>query len=513
MSVFWRMAAAGTAFWFGISGAHAEPVSREKVLAALPRLEAMAQQAVSDRAVPGLAIAIVHQDEVVYAKGFGLREVGKPDAVDADTVFQLASMSKPISATVVAALVSAGIVDWDSRIADIDPEFRLHGAYPSAEVTIRDLFAHRSGLPGTAGNDLEAIGFDRGEVMHRLRLVPPSSSFRAGYAYSNAGLTAGALAAARPTGKSWEDVSNEWLFRPLGMSMTSSRYADFVSRSNRAALHVDFGSGWTAAIKRDADVQAPAGGTSSTVRDLAQWMRLELANGKFGGETRIDAGALAATHEPLMARGNNPVTAAASFYGLGWTVDFGRHGLAWGHAGAFSVGGRSLVQLYPEAQLGIVVLANAFPTGAPEGLADSYFDLVFDGAISKDWTTAWDAAYRGLFGPAIEAAKATYAKPPADATPALPPAAYAGRYRNAYVGEASVVSENGAIELRLGPDGSHRYPMKHFDRDLFLVFPDPEMPDTPSTVRFTVGPDAVADAVTISFLDDNGLGRLTRSAD
>ena len=510
----WQYAAVSAALcWIGCGGALAEPVSRDRVLAALPRLDAMAQQLVANGAVPGLAIAVVHQDQVVFLKGFGLREMGKPETVDADTVFQIASLSKPVSSTVVAALVSAGIVGWDAKIADLDPAFRLHDAYPSAEVTVRDLFAHRSGLPGSAGNDLEDIGFDRETVMHRLRLVPPSSSFRAGYSYSNAGLTEGALAAAMPTGKSWEDVAEMRLYRPLGMTSTSSRHSDFLARGNRSALHVDVGQGWQAKIQRDADVQAPAGGVSSSARDLAQWMRLELSGGMLEGERLISADALAATHEPLMPRGHNPVSGATSFYGLGWNVEFGRHGLSWGHAGAFSVGVRTLVQLYPDASLGIIVLANAFPTGVPEGLADSYFDWVFDGQLSQDWLANWDGAYAGLFGPANEAAKAAFATPPEPPTAALPLEAYAGRYHNAYAGDAVITAEGGALVLALGPEGVRTYPLTHFDRDGFLAFPSPELPDTPAAIRFAIGPDGKAAAVTVEFLDENGLGTLARVKD
>src|SRR5262249_4527386 len=159
-----------------------------------------AQQAVDGGAVPGLAIAVVHEDEIIYLKGFGLRRTGKPDKVGADTVFQLASLSKPISSTVVAALASEGLLPCDSRIADLDPGFRLADPYPSSELTLRDLFAHRSGLPGSPGDDLEQIGFARTDILPRLRLVAPSSSFRAGYSYSNFGFTEGGVAAARAAG-------------------------------------------------------------------------------------------------------------------------------------------------------------------------------------------------------------------------------------------------------------------------------------------------------------------------
>lgn len=481
--------------------------------AALPKLESLAEETVRAGRVPGLAIAVVYEDEVVYLKGFGRRDVGKPDTVDPDTVFQIASCSKPISSTVVAALVSDGVIGWASRIADLDPAFRLADPYPTSQLTIRDLFAHRSGLPGTAGDDLETIGYDRAEILKRLRFVPPSSSFRAGYSYSNFGLTEGAVAAARPTGKSWEEIAEEKLYRPLGMTSTSSRHTDFLTHSDRAALHVRLDGAWTAKIDRNPDAQAPAGGVSSTVRDLAQWLRLELGNGVYDGKRLIAGSALDQTHVPLMTLGNNPVTGATNFYGLGWNLGFGRHGLRWGHAGAFSTGARTVVELYPQAKLGIVVLSNAFPTGVPDGLADDFADLVFDGKLEKDWIKPWDELYEGLFGPAVEAAKAAYAKPPAPATPALPPDAYLGHYFNDYVGDAVVMKENGAIVLKVGPNGASTYTMHHFDRDLFLTFPYAETPDMPSPVSFVIGADGKASAMTIESLNGNGLGTLHRKAE
>jgi len=491
----------------------AAELTREKVDVALKQLEGLADKLVAERQVPGLSIAVVYKDEVVYLKGFGLRDVGKPELVDENTVFQIASLSKPVSSTVVAALVSEGLLGWDSRIMDLNPAFALYNPYPTQQVTVRDLFNHRSGLPGTSGDDLEDIGFGRDEIMKRLRLIPPSSSFRAGYAYSNAGLTAGALAAAMPTGQSWEDVADQKLYAPLGMSSTSSRHADFAARPNKAALHIGSIGRWEAKLKRNADAQAPAGGVSSSARDLANWLRLELASGKFDGKPLIKADALAATHVPLMARGKNPVTGASSFYGLGWNVEFGRYGESWGHAGAFSVGARTLATLYPDQQLGIVVLTNAFPTGVPEGLADSFADVAFAGKVEKDWTTDWNATFAGLFGPALEAAKQAFARKPDPATPALPSTAYAGTYANAYVGQATVKAEGEQLTLSVGPDSAKSYPMQHFDRDMFLIYPDAEMADLPSPVTFAIGPDGKATSVTVDNLNSNGLGVMPRAAD
>ncbi|MEI9403791.1 serine hydrolase [Mesorhizobium argentiipisi] len=495
------------------NAASADPVTPEQITVALPKLEALAQGAVADGAVPGLAIAVVHNDEVVFLKGFGHREAGKPETVDADTVFQIASLSKPVSATVVAALVSDGVVSWNSKIADLDPSFRLADPYPTSELTIRDLFSHRSGLPGTAGDDLEDIGYDRATILHRLRFVPPLSSFRAGYSYSNFGLTEGAVAAARPTGKSWEEVADEKLYRPLGMASTSSRNADFIKHANRAALHVKVDGAWAAKIKRDPDAQAPAGGVSSTARDLAEWVRLLLGDGVYAGKTLIAADALDQTHMPLMTRGKNPVSGGESFYGLGWNIEFGRHGLSWGHAGAFSVGARTLVTIFPKDKLGIVILANAFPTGVPEGLFDSFADLVFEGKVEKDWIEAWDAIYAGMFGPVVETAKARFAAPPSAARPAAPANAYAGHYANDFIGDAVVSRAGDGLMLKVGPAGARSYSLTHYDGDLFLTYPDAETPDRPVGVSFVVGPDGKASAVTIGFLDDNHLGTLPRVGD
>lgn len=495
------------------TAAPADPVTPERVAAALPKLEALAEATVADGGVPGLAIAVVHDDKVIFLKGFGHREAGKPETVDADTVFQIASLSKPVSSTIVAALVSDGVVSWDSKIADLDPAFRLADPYPTSQLTLRDLFSHRSGLPGTAGDDLEDIGYGRATILDRLCFVPPSSSFRAGYSYSNFGLTEGAVAAAMPTGKSWEEVAEEKLYRPLGMASTSSRHADFVKHADRAALHVRVDGAWAAKIKRDPDAQAPAGGVSSTARDLSQWVRLVLASGAYAGKTLIAAEALDQTHVPLMTRGKNPVSGGESFYGLGWNVEFGRHGLSWGHAGAFSVGARTVVTLFPKEKLGIVILTNAFPTGVPEGLSDSFADLVFDGSVERDWIKAWDGIYNGMFGPVVEAAKAAYARPPSPPRPAAPASAYAGHYANDFIGDAVISSAGDGLVLKLGPDGAKSYSLTHFDGDLFLTYPDAETPDRPTGVSFVIGADGKASAITIDFLDDNHLGTLRRVGD
>jgi len=178
---------------------------------------------------------------------------------------------------------------------------------------------------------------------------------------------------------------------------------------------------------------------------------------------------------------------------------------------AHSAGGvRTLVQLIPSHRLGIIILTNAFPTGVPEGIAASISDIVFNGAPSRDWTAAWNGVFASLFGPAAEAAIAQYGKPPVNASPALPPDAYAGTYANDYLGQARVVADGDGLVLRLGPDGKINHRMIHFNRDTFTMRTSAEMPDVPSPLTFSMGGDGKALTLTIDALNGMGQGTLRR---
>jgi CubicO group peptidase (beta-lactamase class C family) len=209
-------------------------VTKEQVDKAIAELEKNAQAQIDDGTLPGLAIAVVFQDKVVYAQGFGVREVGKPEKVDGDTVFQLASVSKPLGATVVAALVGEGKITWDSKISDLDPTFEMYDPWVTRELTIRDTYAHRSGMPEHVGDLSEDMGYDRAQVLHSIRYQKPASSFRSKYAYTNFIMTVGGVSAARAYGLSWEDASKQKLYDPLGMNSTSSTFQDFMARANKA---------------------------------------------------------------------------------------------------------------------------------------------------------------------------------------------------------------------------------------------------------------------------------------
>src|SRR5213075_2735921 len=213
-----------------INGEERSHVTSEQITHAVQELQKFAQKQIQDNTLPGLAIAVVFQDKVAYAKGFGVRDVNTKTPVDADTVFQLASLSKPIGSTVIAALVGEGRITWDSKLSVLDPSFEMFDPWVTRIITIRDMYAHRSGLPEHAGDLLEDLGFTRAEILHRLRYQQPSSSFRSHYAYTNFGMTEGAIAAAKAYGLEWEDAAAQKSYKPISMTSTSSRYLDFVAR-------------------------------------------------------------------------------------------------------------------------------------------------------------------------------------------------------------------------------------------------------------------------------------------
>ena len=479
------------------------PVTLQQVEAALPKLEALTEQTLESTGTPGLAIAVVFDDQVVYLKGFGVRKMGEPQLVDPDTVFQIASVSKSMASTVVAGLVGDGVVGWDDRIVQHDPRFEMSDPWVTHEVTLRDMFAHRSGLPDHAGDLVEDLGYSREQVLYRLRFGKPGSSFRSEYAYTNFGLTEAAVAAAKADGKTWEELCETRLYEPLGMTSTSSRFADYQAAANRAWTHVRVNDRWVAKYVRDPDPQSPAGGVSSTVRDMAQWMRLQLGNGTIDGKQVISAEALGETHVPQIVSRQpaDPSTDHAGFYGLGWNVGYDALGrVRLSHSGAFAYGVATAVYLLPADKLGIAVLTNGLPIGVPEALCLSFLDLAMYGAVQRDYAALLAPIFAEVLEPKYDT---DYSTPPVPSSPPLPFEAYTGTYHNDYFGDIEIATENGGLVIKMGPDQT-TFPMQHWDRDVFHYQPVGENAGGLSGVTFTIGTSQKAAGIVVENLNVDG---------
>jgi len=474
---------------------------------AVAQIDRIASELMAESGIPGMAVAVVHGGNTVYAKGFGVRDTRTPDQVDADTVFQLASLSKPIAASVVAQQVGSGALGWDTPVIENLPWFALSDPAVSRMLTVGDLFAHRSGLPDHAGDLLEDLGYDRRAVLERLRFLP-LDRFRNSYAYTNFGVTAAAESVAAAAGMSWEDLSEQVLYRPLGMASTSSRFADYRARANKAVTHVrapgEADGAYRPRYTRDPDAQSPAGGVSASVNDVARWLAMILADGSHGGVAVVPPRALLPALTPQMV--SHPPSEPAErsgFYGYGFNVVTSSAArMQFSHSGAFALGAATNFIVIPSADVAIVALTNATPVGVAETLTAEFADLVEFGEVREDWRGLYAEAFAGM-GRAV--GELAGRQPPAAPAPARPLPSYAGSYANDYWGPATVTATDGALRLALGPR-PEVFALRHWDGDVFVfdVTSENAPPGSVSKAVFD------GDGLTLEYFDSEKMGTFSR---
>ncbi|MGP3684932.1 serine hydrolase [Streptomyces sp. IBSNAI002] len=472
----------------------------EAVAKAVDRLDRTVEDLMRRTGVPGVSVAVVHDDEVVHLKGFGVRRTGGRAAVGPDTVFQLASVSKPVSSSVVAGAFTDP-AEWDRHVTV--PGFSLKDPWVTGHVTAADLFSHRSGLPDHAGDLLEDLGYDQSYIFDHLRLEP-LTPFRASYAYTNFGLTAAAEAIARAKGTTWEKLCADTLFRPAGMTSTSTEFSAYANAPDRASTHVKNPDGtWSPRFVRNADAQAPAGGVSSTARDMSRWLRLQLAGGTLDGKRIIPADTLARTYVPeIVSQPPANPTARTGFYGLGWNVSYDAAGrLRLSHSGGFELGANTNVTMLPLERLGIVVLTNGAPVGLADAVALDFFDFAEHGKATADWLGLTGSVYQQMRD--STRSPTDYSDPPASARTAQDSAAYTGTYVSPYYGKATVTADaEGALTLSLGPKPL-RFPLAHYDGDTFSFETTGEYATGRTGVTFSDG------RLRVEYLDAEHLGTFT----
>ena len=477
----------------------------QAVAAAVQKLPGIVREVMRRTGVPGVAVAVVHRDRLLYAEGFGVRDVVQGGAVDADTAFQLASISKPLGATAVAAVIGRGVISWDTPVATLLPGFALADPWVSRQVSLGDLYAHRSGLPGDFGNDLNALGFDRQTILERARHVP-LAPFRLTYAYNNTGITAGATAAARAAGMGWAELTRELLFMPLGMTRSTFSEQEFRRMDNITVLHQKLNGRWMRGPLRHTDGLAPAGGASASVSDMARWLRLMLNDGRIDGTTVVAEGPLNLMRSLQIRSGGDP-SSGIDGYGYGIQVSVSNDSpLAWSHAGDFMEGGSTQFFLFPDLHLGIIVLTNGWPAGVPQAVIATFDDLVRLGRSSRDWLRVAAEQTAPLTTATFTIDGRSRPRRPA---PARPLVAYIGTYSNPYVGSARVSIEDGRLMLALGPRGATRLALRHWSGDVFF-FNDPPAPEGfYRAVRFSGERAGLSTEMTLDLITA-GLGRLER---
>lgn len=467
------------------------------------------QKAIKEWEVPGLAIAVVKDDRIVFAKGYGVRELGGTAAVNERTLFAIGSSSKAFTAATIAMLVDEGKIKWDDPVTKYLPAFQLFDTYATHELMVRDLLTHRSGLER---GDLiwYASPYDRNEVLRRVRFLKPSWSLRSRFGYQNIMFLAAGQVAAAVTGKEWDDAVRERIFVPLGMTASSTSIKSLAASDNVASPHTKIDDKLQKIAWRNIDNIGPAGSINSNVIDMAQWLRMNLGGGMYEKKRVLSAAAVKEMQTPqtvIRIEGQNErLYPDAHFlnYGLGWFLSDYRGRKLVEHGGAID-GMRAEVAMLPEEKLGVVILTNRGGSVLPHVLMYRVMDAYLNVAEKRDWSAEMLKKFKPLEELAKAAEKKTEDERVKGTSPSLALEKYAGTYQNEMYGEAKFAFKDGKLTSEFGPNFAGD--LQHWHYDTFrVVWRDPSEGKT--FANFKLNSKGQPDTVTIE-----GIGDFTRVPD
>lgn len=440
------------------------------------------EKAAKDWKAVGLGVAVVKGDSLVFAKGYGVIELGKPARVNEHTRFAIGSTTKAMTSAALAMLVDDGKLRFDDKVIDYIPELRLYDAYATRELTVRDLLSHRSGLPGTDlfwAIDENSLPFP--EIIRRLRYVRPNSSFRSTWTYQNVMYSMGGTVIERVSGMSWDAFIRSRILVPLGMNETEALVSQIVGKSNVAVPHADIRDTVRVVPIKTTDIVAPAGSVWSSVSDMSKWMRFVLDSGRVGTKRLITPATFRELVAPQM-RAPSPQypaleLAAPHFfsYALGWFVQDYRGKTVWMHTGSID-GMSAIIGLIPEERVGVFVLGNLDHIELRHALMYQVFDL-YGAGPARDWSADLKSLFASKRPPRAPAAAPHVAA--AKATLGLEK--YAGTYVDSAYGNIVVAATNGVLNARY--DKLDLGVLDHWDYDAFRSRPKTPL-DDPTSLAF-----------------------------
>ncbi len=429
--------------------------------------------------VPGIAVAIVKDGQVVMEQGFGARELGKPETVDAHTLFAIASNTKAFTAASLQMLAEEGKLNMDDRVIDHLPWFQMSDPYVTREMRIRDLLAHRSGLGLGAGDLLywPPTSYSTKEVVQHLRNVPLASSFRSAYAYDNILFAVATLVIEQASGQSYADFIRDRIFKPVGMDESLVDMTGLKPGMDTAMGHAEFNFSELKPVPPMAwSNNSGAGGIYASVHDMAKWMNVQLAGGKLpNGKPLFSKDSQKQMWSMLtpMKISEPPVPelkeSKPNFagYGEGWFLsDYRGQRLVW-HTGGWP-GMVSRVTLVPELHLGVVVLTNQESGAAFNAVTYRVLDAYL-GKDKKDWVAAYAAAVKKSEANADDSWKQHQSVRDKNSKPSLPLASYAGTFRDPWYGDIVVSQQGGKLRLRFSKTAQLLGTMEPWQHDTFIV--------------------------------------------
>ena len=460
-------------------------------------LDQYIESAMKDWKIPGVAVGIVRNDSVVFAKGFGVRTVGKPEKVDEHTLFALASDTKAFTGILMAMLVDDGKIRWDAPLTTYLPTLRFGDDFLTRELTVRDALTHRSGLARADLLWTAGWSYDRSELLRRMRFLKPSWGLRTRYGYSNLMYLAAGEAGAQAAGKSWDTLIRERIFVPLGMTESNTSVTLLPSLANVASPHGKVDGQVKVVPYTNIDAAAPAGAINSNIVDMTRWLRFQLDSGRVNGKRLVSKRSFAETHMPQTVirvdstyRAFNPFTHVKS-YAFGWQVmDYrGREMLT--HAGNLA-GMAAMVGLLPEERSGVVVLTNLEGNALRESIMYKVFDMIL-GAPPRDWSRVSLIEQASFDSIDAKDQREADAKRVPNTHPSLSLERYAGVYRDSLYGSVTVRMENRHLVLDMAPKMTGD--MEHWHYDTFkVVWRDHR--DGTNLVTFTLDQDGNIDTMT-----------------
>ena len=313
-----------------------------------------------DWKIPGMAVGIVKDGEVVYAQGFGEKLLGSAEPVDANTIFSIASVSKNMTAAALGILVDEGKIDWDDKITKHIPWFQLKDPWVTQELTIRDALTHRVGLGRILGNRLQFMtASSRDSVLYQMRYMELEKPFRSEFVYNNVMYSLAGQIIEYTDGRTWDAFLQERLFTPLGMNSTTTSIAQLKLSDNQAYPHQEIEGKVVPIQRRNWDNAGPAGGVNASVNDLNKWMLMQLGvSGSYDGKTIISTKQMNEMHKPQMVTGSANATATQTSYGFGWSILDYKGKRVITHGGATD-GFNTAMFLMPELELGIIEIGRA----------------------------------------------------------------------------------------------------------------------------------------------------------
>lgn len=416
--------------------------------------------------IPGMAVGIVKDGEVVYAKGFGVKQLGKNHKVDANTIFSIASVSKNITAAALGILVDRGKIDWDDKIVQHIPWFQLKDPWVTQEITIRDALTHRVGLGRILGNRLQYMTeSSRDSVLYYMRYMELEKPFRSGFVYNNVMYSLAGQIIEYADGRTWNEFLKQELFIPLEMTSSTTSITEIKASDNQAYPHQEIEGKIVSIPRRNWDNAGPAGGVNSTINDLNKWMLMQLqTSGEYNGKTIISTKQMNEIHKPQMIRPQANAMATQSTYGFGWNIYDYKGKRVLTHGGATD-GFNTAMYLMPELNLGIIVVGNTF-----NSLGNAVANQVMDAYLGEndtDWSERYLNGYKNAYARATEARQKIHDERVKNTKPTLPLESFVGKYQSQGYGKIEVIKTGNELTLRFWNDNHLEATLEHWHFDTF----------------------------------------------